>query len=325
MSPPEILVHVAAPSHGSDDARYRREALGILQFEPVKRYGLLQSGNGEGARLANWDRDYPASKRSDIQDTINLSDPVLRQQFTDESTDRTTPAQDQDTITSNDPVPRQQLIDAFTIWTTPTFPRPSPSVLVGQTPAPFNLNQSSINRPGNLVVERTPASDYRPRTAPSGPSVIQETPHLQRSFSDSFEHPPSVIPNSQPSTIPQNHDKHNLEFSSSPSPTHRDERRAKRRKFHNMDEEMDEVISPEDTSTPLLRAFLQETNSPPPVNKSITLLPLEQEPEATSTSDPSNDVQQAPVPSLPSTNLLKTSPTQSQPERGRVITSPPGH
>lgn len=42
MTPPiEILVHISGPSRGPDDARYRKEAQGLLGAEPAKRLDLL--------------------------------------------------------------------------------------------------------------------------------------------------------------------------------------------------------------------------------------------------------------------------------------------
>ncbi|KAL8719683.1 MAG: hypothetical protein Q9225_003338 [Loekoesia sp. 1 TL-2023] len=237
MSPPEILVHAAAPSHGSDDARYRREALGILGFEAVKRHNVLLRQSQHSLQIAEGGRS-----QSRIAQDVGQ-------------------ALGQDSITSTDPIPRHHLTDAFTTWVTPILPRPSPQILVGRTPAPsFYERASAVS--GNLQVKHTPADRYRPRAAPSGPSAIQETPHLRRSFSDSFETPPSVIPDSQPTLPSQHHGKRPFEESSSPSPTHRQSPRAKRTKS-DIEEELEEWTQPEDTSTPPLKNPPQESSSAP--------------------------------------------------------------
>ncbi|KAL9591852.1 MAG: hypothetical protein Q9179_007302, partial [Wetmoreana sp. 5 TL-2023] len=258
MSLPEILVHVAAPSHRSDDARYRKEASGILHFEPVKRHVVLprpQSACLEQCKARQASRDVTSqdTQQSLVHDSVTSNDPVPRHHLTNAFTTWTTSVLAQDSIASNDPAPRQHLTAAFKKWTTPILPRPSPNVLVGRTPAPFHTNRN-LNRSSNLLVERTPADQYRPRTAPLGPSVIQETPNLRRSFSDSFETPPSVIPDSQPSESSQNHDNNALELGSSPSPTHQEEPSAKRRKRHNGIEGLGNGAPPDDTSTPPLNA-----------------------------------------------------------------------
>ncbi|KAL8639293.1 MAG: hypothetical protein Q9228_003657, partial [Teloschistes exilis] len=305
MPPPEILVHIAAPSHGSDDARYRRETLGILAFEPGKRYDVVRQQDGQTTdeeKLANRNKSYTGSQESDVQDIITSDGPELRTHGIDGLTGWTTSAQLEDTVTSNDSVPRQELIDALLAWTTPTNPYPSPNVLVGRTLAPLKIHPSS-NNPGILLVERTPANDYRPRTAPSAPSVIQETPRLRRSFSDSFGTSPSFISESQLSIAFQNHGKHALEMSSSPSPNQQEERIIKRRRLEgDMDEGMEEIIAPDDTSTPLEYHPPQETSSNLPDTQQPDMPRQEQE-GITSASVSWKDIQQALTAQYPSTNL----------------------
>ncbi|KAL8660951.1 MAG: hypothetical protein Q9202_006075 [Teloschistes flavicans] len=218
-------------------------------------------------------------------------------------------------------MPRQRLIDALTAWTTPTIPRPSPTVLVGRTPAPLKAHQSS-NSPDNILVERTPANEYRPSTAPAGPSMIQETPRLRRSYSDSFETPLSVIPDSQLSMPFQHHDNLALEMSSSPFPTHQDERSLKKRKVHeDIEEGMEEIISPDDTSTPLEHHPPQETSSSLPDTQQLSLPPQEGE-GTTSASVASQVIQQTHIPPDHSTNLPCTSFTRPYQQEETAITCP---
>ncbi|KAL8948078.1 MAG: hypothetical protein Q9222_005708, partial [Ikaeria aurantiellina] len=206
MSPPEILVHAGAPSRGSDDARYRKEASAILHFQAARRHNVLPE---------------PSNTHHEI-DVANLSEQASNSEQAD-------PSFVQDSITSNDPASRHQLTDLFKSWTTPAAARSSPKLLVERTPAILHPQRTSAVE-GRLLVERTPADQQRPGTAPTGPSVVQETPRLRRSHSDSFETPPSVIPDSQPMPASQQHEKHALEQSSSPSPTRQDPPDAKRRK-----------------------------------------------------------------------------------------------
>ncbi|KAL8630234.1 hypothetical protein Q9189_004076 [Teloschistes chrysophthalmus] len=328
MDPPEILVHIAAPSHGSDDARYRREALGISAFEPVKKHDVVRQKNGEvtnKARGASQNRSYAAgSQHSDVQDTINSDGPELRTHLINGLTEWT---QLENSVTSNDSVPRQHLIDALLAWTTPTNPRPSPSVLVGRTPAPLKIHTSSNNH-GNLLVERTPANDCRPRTAPSGPSVIHETPRLRRSFSDSFGTPLSFIPDSQLSKASQSHGKHALEMSSSPSPTQQEERSVKRRRVEeeeeDTDEGMEEIIAPDETSTPLLNHPPQDISSGLPDTQQPEM-PQQEEQGLASASVSWKDIQQALTPQYPSTHLSRPSSTLPQQRKSKANASPTSH
>ncbi|KAL9055223.1 MAG: hypothetical protein Q9206_003221, partial [Seirophora lacunosa] len=154
MRSPEILVHAAAPSRGSDDTRYRKEALGILRFDCIKRHDILPTNTNKTC-----------------------------------AGEHVPPTLPQDSNTSTDPAPRLHLTNALTNWATPTFTRPSPKLLVGRTPAPPLRDRASL-RAADVLIHRTPVDQQRPKTAPSGPSIIQETPNLPRVLSDSFETPP---------------------------------------------------------------------------------------------------------------------------------------
>lgn len=247
MSPSEILVHAAAPSRGSDDARYRKEAWGILGFEAVKRHVIVPEQAQNKRTIV---QAAEASQNAPIQDVPHTLN--------------------RDSITSTDPAPRHQLTGAFATWVTPTFTRPFPQVLVGRTPAPsFHQEAPAVLVPGDVLIKRTPADQYRPRTAPSCPSAIQETPNLRRALSDSFETPPSVIPDSQPTPPSPQNDKRRFEENSSPSPTHRPPPNAKRKKLDVADE-LEEWTQPEDTSTPLLDNPPQATLSPPSAERLAT-------------------------------------------------------
>ncbi|KAL8731107.1 MAG: hypothetical protein Q9166_003635 [cf. Caloplaca sp. 2 TL-2023] len=243
MSQPEILVHAAAPSHGSDDVRYRKEASGVLSFEAVKKHDILPGGwGGNKTRTTS-----PGQISQNTQQSL---------------------AQAQDSITSNDPAPRHHVIDALSTWMTPTLPHPSPRILIGKTPDPILLKQAP-GLAGHILIEQTPANQQRPQTAPSGPSVIQATPPLRRSFSDAFETPPSEIPDSQPAPYFQQDDDRTFEECSSPSPTRKEERFAKRWKGNDgTGGLLGHGTPPDDTSTPPMQDTLQP--SPPPANAKIS-------------------------------------------------------
>ncbi|KAL8772245.1 MAG: hypothetical protein Q9209_002457 [Squamulea sp. 1 TL-2023] len=228
MSQPEILVHVAAPSHGPDDAKYRREALAVLGFEAVKRYDILgDSAIPIGTAQTCGKQTFQATQQSQVQEY--------------------------DSITSTDPAPRHQFTHAFSTWFTPISSHSSPQILVGRTPGSLHLKSGS-GLPGQAHVEKTPTNEQRPRIV-SELSIIQETPPLRRSFSDAFETPPSEIPDSQPTGQLRQHGERAFEESSSPSPSQREDAHAKRWKG---DIEVEGLLGlgdgtpPDDTSTPLL-------------------------------------------------------------------------
>ncbi|KAL9036944.1 MAG: hypothetical protein Q9214_005913, partial [Letrouitia sp. 1 TL-2023] len=178
MSPPEILVHVAAPSRRVDDARYRKEALGILAFQSVSRHDILTV-----APPATAGDDQSDGRYTQIQEGETSS---TSQQNPRDSNE-----------TSYDPKPQRKVYQAFDRWAT-AFPPPVQETKGNSNQTPALALPSTIlwSRP-RVLIERTPA-DTRPRTAPSSSSVVQETPLLRRSLSDSFEAPPSFIPDSQP-------------------------------------------------------------------------------------------------------------------------------
>lgn len=235
MSEPEILVHAAAPSRGSDDARYRKEAVAILQFEAVKRHSVFPRKIQRDETERGIQDRIPQDAREDLN---------------------------QDSVTSTDHAPLHHLPDSLTTWVTPILTRPSPQLLIGRTPVPSFYQRSSA-RSENFQIKRTPADQYRPRTAPSAPVAIQETPRLRHTLSDSFETPPSVIPDSQPVLPLQDRNKRPLEENSSPSPTHQQSPSAKRAKVNEV-EGLEEWTQPDDTSTPPLN------NLPQPVSLSST-------------------------------------------------------
>ncbi|KAL8849167.1 MAG: hypothetical protein Q9221_005844 [Calogaya cf. arnoldii] len=288
MSQPEILVHAAAPSHGPDDVRYRREAVAIIGFEAVKRHDILG-----GSATAS--------------DTV-ASGPEQTSQYTQQSL-----AQAQDSVTSADPAPRHRLTDAFSTWMTPILPRPSPQVLVGRTPAPLQLKRVP-GLTGHVSIQQTPADHQRIKTTAAEPSIIQETPALRRSFSDAFETPPSEIPDSQPTPQKYEHEERSFEENSSPSPIHQEEHLAKRWKGDDTTDAfvgLGDGTPPNDTSTP---AFNNEPqpSSTPPHNNASTRSPFSSTPQTSPTPIPAYRRRKADAPP-PETSLSPTMPSQLTP------------
>ncbi|MCJ1470814.1 hypothetical protein MMC07_009461 [Pseudocyphellaria aurata] len=211
----EILVHVSAPSRASDDARYRREALGYVHFEAGVRHDVLVQENQQPARSepAALDVEGGGGSFSDVEWLPTSTDPSSQSSTRNSRAEhkRTVPgrALGQNTGPGRTPEPSRAGFSHLPISATPAI-RPRSTV---------------SSRSPYILVEQTPANP-RPRSAPTDLSFVQETPRFRRAKSNSWETPPSVIPDSQPS--PPNL-KRSLP-SSSPSPTHRCSSRSPKRR-----------------------------------------------------------------------------------------------
>lgn len=264
---PEILVHISAPGRIVDDARYRKEALGFLRFEAVARHVLLANPPKE--------RD-PATEALEAQPATYVVDNILG------------PVPEQavsQTLGTKDRVIQRRRFPAADA--TSTTPRAlKPPLLQGTTPIALLQRPKTTISP--LVhIERTPTVE-RPRTAPTSSSTSQETSSLRRTQSDSWEPPPSVVPDSQPS---QGILKRGI-TSSSPSPTHREFlSTSKRRRLDSspafnaapsaygsplavISDPRVEVVAPFRSSASASTSSQQPASSPPPA----TSFPLELHP-----------------------------------------------
>ncbi|KAG7008908.1 hypothetical protein G7Y79_00004g014920 [Physcia stellaris] len=187
--PPEILVHISAPSQALDDARYRRELQSFLKFEPVHRQSLTA-------------QNVETEPRSEYEDALRQ---VADATFTSSSsaTSRKKPQIAKDKVVT--PASAICNVSGKPHWK-------SPALIPGTT------SHKATNRSRLLQ-----SPQRRPRTAPSGSSGslgIQETPLPPRAQSDSWKTPPSVIPDSQPTPYSLKRSQPHLQ-SSSPSPTRR--------------------------------------------------------------------------------------------------------
>ncbi|MCJ1430304.1 hypothetical protein MMC29_008221, partial [Sticta canariensis] len=210
----EILVHVSAQSRASDDARYRREALGYVNFEAGVRHAVLVHENQTPAKpeLAFLVAQGGGGSFSDAElspTTSNLSP---------QSSSRNS------RVEQNRTVPGKALVSTTGPGRTPEASRASCSHVTLSTTPVLNPWKRLSSKSPFVHVEHTPAN-LRPRSAPTDPSCVQETPCLRRAQSDSWETPPSVIPDSQPSPL---HLKRPL-ASSSPSPNQRSNSRSPKR------------------------------------------------------------------------------------------------
>ncbi|MCJ1337568.1 hypothetical protein MMC09_002850 [Bachmanniomyces sp. S44760] len=159
----EILVHISAPSTASDEAKYRRQALGFLGFEAGRRHHVTAYRNQE---------DQGARKRRKLEITSELHKQDVNT--------KTTPASKQaETIlrpVSAFQTPQQPIRQAGNI-------NQSVTVNVGRTPLPETVT---------ISIERTAAI--------SEPSLSATVPDSVARF-QSWTTPPSVVPDSQPSPL----------------------------------------------------------------------------------------------------------------------------
>ncbi|MCJ1481650.1 hypothetical protein MMC06_001809 [Schaereria dolodes] len=213
--PLEILVHVSAPSRGSDDARYRKQALGYLGFEAARRHEVF-GGSHEDER--------PAKR---LRTTIDGENPQERG--------------------TSLKLSRQEIAGSSQLFSEECeegFGFPSLGSSFDETSSPLltkaflnnDLTTSSEYSPfptlyttssTTIQIRRTPQLN-RPQTAPTPSPRSPRSSLPQRSFSDSWEIPPSVIPDSQPSYTSAEHrllidttEPPSITLTSSPSPPKR--------------------------------------------------------------------------------------------------------
>ncbi|CAF9919895.1 hypothetical protein IMSHALPRED_004753 [Imshaugia aleurites] len=291
MTPPiEILVHASAPSRGADDVRYRREALGFLQFDTAQVHTLLGHGPHTSGQTHS---HFVTSETSEDRPQRQVIVPEAK---TSSAAEKAAP----DSTVPNRP-------NRLPAWRTPRYTRPTASTL------PWTATKHTPH----LLIERTPALP-RPRTAPTQ-STPAQAPPFRRSQSDSWHTPPSVIPDSQPtppsSGPPAISSSPYLKrpfASSSPSPTrHASPPAAKRPRLQvpSSPPSEDPLIHAPSLPTPALisspptakRPRLEVPSSPPPANPALQ---QSRSPAAAPTSSP-----RAEHPPASSTTLTRTPQT----------------
>ena len=176
----EVLVHVSGPSRGPDDARYRKEARAFLDFDVAERHPITTLSSTHDSQINTHSTLLTESdQRNTVESTPSLSPSqrirAIRQLWL-AKTNLTTP---NDKAAARGP----QGNAASRNFIHPT----SPWTSVKETP--------------RILQERTPAA------ACSQPALDERPPkrssQLRRVQSDSWETPPSVIPDSQPPQEPQ--------------------------------------------------------------------------------------------------------------------------
>ena len=187
----EILVHVSGLSRGADDAKYRNEALGFLNFEVAERHAVLGERSSPDCAV-----EQPASQVG----TVDAEENHLQGRQTSSHAKKAT--------------------DALSVreeFRTPVFSRPTAST----------LQWTAVKQTPHLLIERTPALPH-PQTAAPIHAPLSKAPPPRPSQSDSWQTPPSEIPDSQPTPpspslgspdIPSSPSLKRPFDSSSPSPT----------------------------------------------------------------------------------------------------------
>ena len=171
----EILVHVSGPSCGRDDARYRKEAKAFLGFDVAERQCITTLNTdceGQGSRSSTLLTE--SDRRDTIDSTPSLSPSrriqSIRQLF--QAKHRlSTPAVDASANLLRRPLTWQDAIST------------SPWTSVKETPWILHERTPAVSRSHNTVNVRT---------------GVKRSSGLRRANSESWETPPSVIPDSQP-------------------------------------------------------------------------------------------------------------------------------
>ncbi|KAK0510889.1 hypothetical protein JMJ35_006441 [Cladonia borealis] len=255
--PVEILVHVSGPSRGVDDARYRKEASGFLDFEAVGQHFLLQSEEKP--------KDGPSNKgvglKARTENAKRTQSNLLKSSAQTEHAPSIHHVKNADILEHQSP----RLVNC-----------PPPQVTtpwVSKLAAPSSEISSVIETP-HLLIARTPAPTLpRPRTVPTKTPTSHQPMTLRRTQSDSWQTPPSVIPNSQPTPPSSNHSpqgissspilKRPFAFSSSPSPTRPTESpNSKRPRLQVPSSPPPEDKSTDDNAAPPTSSHI--SSSPPP-------------------------------------------------------------
>lgn len=363
MPPLEILVHVSAPSQGRDDARYRTEAKGFLDFEAVGRHLLSPSseyGEGgfgrknpsiQGAHLAHLpqtdierDKDIKCGLgRHGRHETSSTEKSVDNSTEADQNAD-TSLSSTRDDYRANEHgendhgmthIPHEPLSSVtseaavnfssiqrgsrmeLSIHHTPS--RQSTAVLgtvhrstqnlEGRLPGTSSKTPSriwpedtlalpltSIEETPRLLIERTPALP-RPRTAPTPATPSQRAQPLRRTHSDSWQTPPSTIPDSQPHVPSYNSPK---------------------------------IMSPQCAKRPLRSSSPSPTRPFPPVSKKpriqIPSSPPREDPALKSSRLPTAPISSSPAPppsSPPPPTHISSSPPLSTPNTNPLEIHPP--
>ena len=203
----EILVHISGSSRGSDDARYRKEAQELLEFEPVRRHEVLSLQRQK-------DGAYKFALKQDIAREMDKT-PTKR------------PVGSVNALSSSflqrldDTTPHGECAGV------PPFAVPVPLV-PGSTKSNTAVRGIGARPTPQLLIEQTPALPRR--TTPTAAIPIEATLSRGWDESDSWKTPPGVIPDSQASCSPIGRRqissslrlKRALPSASSPSPTRGD-------------------------------------------------------------------------------------------------------
>ena len=212
--PVEILVHISGQSRVADDARYRKEVSRFLNFQSAERYTLLG--------IEDVLEDGEAKRRGSV--AVQTEE----QERTHSSIPGSTAETEHTLFTrhTRDTNESQNTESALCKLALPPMTTPSTSKPAGLS----ILERTSVKETPHLLIARTPATvGPRPRTAFTEQPTIHQSTLLRRTKSDSWQTPPSVIPNSQPTPLSSNLSvsetssspsfKRPFELSNSPSPT----------------------------------------------------------------------------------------------------------
>lgn len=168
----EILAHVSAPSLLKHDKKHRAQAQGFLDFKPARRLEIASTqGPPQGVSAQNLD--------THLQEDLNNISFETANSWQNED---------------------------FKPLSLSRKRKDSSRGLDGADDARGAQSQPSSGSTRHAAVQVTRTPHQRSTTAPVVPSTSFKVTSPRRSFSDSWEPPPSVVPDSQPDNVMYEHD-----------------------------------------------------------------------------------------------------------------------
>ena len=178
----EILIHISAPSRVQDDAKYRKQAQGFLGFQAATRHGLVtERDRGPEHTIA-----HTASNSCRANNATIEANPIHpgEQHCRSSGHGKVASGSEKNTVDGLGTGREHGIL----LVATPAQARKQASL----------VTTGSTDKAPKIHVKRTPFP-ARAQTVPPQPSPAPAVNHRPRSHSESWQTPPSIIPDSQPS------------------------------------------------------------------------------------------------------------------------------
>ena len=182
----EILIHISAQSRVQDDAKYRKQAQGYLDFRATTRHGCI-AGRDSGPEHTTADTALSSCGANNAPEETNPAQPGVRRCRTFpvlRGHGKIASCSEENTVDNIG----TSLDHGLQLVATPAQVEKQVSLV----PA------GSTDTTSKIHVKRTPFP-ARAQTVPPLASPVTAVIHRPRSHSESWQTPPSVVPDSQPS------------------------------------------------------------------------------------------------------------------------------